>query len=320
MHSYPSPQGGWLALPLLALASFGSVASAQNLSPLSDYSVVVSGNLSTNSDIEGRTIVGGDITSTNSANFGIRLQNKVPKEDLVLRVAGNIASGNPLQLNAGSLELGGSKNGRTINFNGGGSLVSNPGVSFTGIIDDLTLASQNLATYGANSNAMLISNGPNQPGPFRMTASPDANGLAVFSINASDLFGNNRVQQIELLTNNSSNILINVAGQSVNWTAGNMVGDLTQNKWRELVVWNFYEATSINFGSKNMNGQVLAPFADVKAGGPIDGSIFAKSLTTSGEVHLPGYNGNINVIPELSSLGLILLGATAALMRRKRNL
>lgn len=319
MHSHPSPQGGWLALPLIAFASFGSVASAQNLSALSDYSVVVSGNLSTNSDIEGRTIVGGNITSTSSANFGNRLQNRVPKEDLVLRVAGNIVSGSPIQLNAGSLELGGSRNNRTINFNGGGSLVSNPGVSYNGIIDDLTLASQSLATYGANSNAMLISNGPNQPGPFRLTATPDAGGLAVFSINASDLFGNSRVQQIELITNNSANIVINVAGNSVNWTAGNIVGDLTQNKWRELVVWNFFEATNINFGSRNMMGQVLAPNASVTASGNIDGSIFARNLTTTSEVHLPGYNGTINFVPEPSSAGLVLIGAVAALMRRKRS-
>ncbi len=153
-----------------------------------------------------------------------------------------------------------------------------------------------------------------------MTASPDANGLSVFNINSSALFGNNKVQQIELITNNSTNIVINVAGTAVNWVAGNMVGDLTQNSWRERVVWNFYEATSIDFKGKNMNGQVLAPYADVKAAGPIDGSIFAKSLATTGEVHLPGYKGTIGFspVPEPSSAGLLLLGATAALLRRKR--
>ena len=299
----------------------GAAASAQSLSSLSDYNVVVSRNFSTNSDVEGRTLVGGNLTSGSSANFGNRLQNKVPRNDLVLRVAGNIASGNPINMNAGSVELGGSRNGRIINFNSGGSLISNPGVSYTGIIDDLTLASQNLATFGANSNAMLVSNGPGQPGHFRMTASPNASGLAVFSINSSDLFGNNRVQQIELITNNAANIVINVAGQAVNWNAGNMVGDLTQNKWRELVVWNFYEATTIDFGSKNMNGQILAPNADVKAAGPLDGSIFAKSLTTTGEVHLPGYKGTIpfSPVPEPSAAGLVLLGAAATLLRRKRT-
>ena len=319
MNSHPSPQGGWLALPLIAFASFGSVASAQSLSSLTDYSVVVSGNLSTNSDIEGRTIVGGNITSSSSANFGIRLQNTVPRSDLVLRVAGNIVAGNPIQLNAGSLELGGSRNNRIVNYNGGGSLVSNPGVNYSGIIEDLTLASQNLATYGSNSNALFISNGPGQPGPFRMTASPDSAGLAVFSINSNNLFGNNLVQQIELLTNNSTNILINVAGQSVNWTAGNMVGNLTQNKWRERVVWNFYQATSIDFGSRNMMGQVLAPNATVTTSANIDGSIFAKNLITTSEVHLPGYRGSIVVIPEPSTSLLGIIGATAMLFLRRRS-
>ena len=164
MHPLAPPRGGLLALPLLALALYSSVTSAQNLSSLSDYSVVVSRNFSTNSDVEGRTIVGGNLTSGSSANFGIKLQNRVAKSDLVLRVAGDIQKGNPINLNAGSVELGGKlKNNRNINFNGGGSLVSNPGVSYTGIIDDLTLASENLATFGANSNAMLVSNGPASP-------------------------------------------------------------------------------------------------------------------------------------------------------------
>ena len=154
-----------------------------------------------------------------------------------------------------------------------------------------------------------------------MTASPDSNGLAVFSVNASDLFGNNKVQQIELFSNNAANIVINVAGKVISWNAGNMVGDLTQNRLRGRLVWNFYEATDIDFKSKNMNGQVLAPNADIRTGGPIDGSVFAKSLTTTGEVHLPGYNGTLGVspVPEPSAAGLVLLGATTLLLRRKRN-
>ncbi|MFD2255152.1 choice-of-anchor A family protein [Luteolibacter algae] len=318
MHSPSPPRGGLLSLSLWALACLGSVASAQNLTPLSDYSVIVSGNFSTNSDVEGRTLVGGNLTSSSSANFGIRLQNKVPKTDLVLRVQGNIASGNPLQLNAGSLELGGTSNGRRINYNGGGSLISNPNADYSGIFNDLNAASQSLSNLSANSKGMLIANSPGQPGPFKMTAAPDSNGLAVFSLSASDIFGNNKVQQIELITNNAADILINVAGAVINWTAGNIVGDLTQDQWSKRVIWNFYEATDINFGSKNMQGQVLAPNASVTTSGVIDGSIYAKNLTTTSEVHLPSYDGNI-VVPEPSSALLSLLGATALLLRRKRN-
>lgn len=318
MHLSSPPRGGFLATSLCAFMCLFGAASAQSLTHLSDYGVVVSGNLSTNSDIEGRTIVGGDITSKSSANFGIKLKNKVPKKDLVLRVQGNVVAGSPLQLNAGSLELGGSLNGRIVNYNGGGSLVSNPKADYREIFSDLTLASQNLATYGANSEALLIANGPGQPGPFRMTASPDSSGLAVFSINAQNLFGNKLAQQIELITKGASDILINVAGKSVNWTAGNMVGDLTKEYWRERVVWNFYEATSVDFGSKNMMGQVLAPYASVTASGNIDGSIFAKNLTTTSEVHFPGYNGSITVIPEPGTSALGLIAAAILLVRRKR--
>ena len=322
MTSPLPPGGGLRILPLLALAFTGGIASAQSLSPLSSYSVIVSGNLSTNSDIEGRTIVGGNLTSSSSANFGTRLQNKVPKSDLVLRVGGNIAAGNPLQLNAGSLELGGSRNNRIINYNGGGSLVQNPGADYSAIISDLTEASQVLSTYGATSNAMVFANMPGQPGPLRFTATPDSDGLAVFSVNGSDIFGNSKAQQIELITNHAADILINVAGETINWDYGNMVGAFTQNEWREKIVWNFYEATSVNFGSRNMNGQILAPNAVVTASGPIDGSVFAKGLTTTGEIHLPGYKGGIPIhspIPEPSSLLLGIAGAAAFLLRRKRG-
>ncbi|WP_411827139.1 choice-of-anchor A family protein [Luteolibacter sp. AS25] len=317
MHPLPPFMGGLLALPLCAIASLGSVASAQSLGALTDYSVIVSGNLSTNSDIEGRTLVGGNLTSSSSANFGIKLQNQVSSSDLVLRVQGNIVSGNAINLNAGSLEIGGSTNGRTVNYNGGGSLVSNSSADYSDIISGLTSASQSLAMYTPNSTAFLDPSNPGQPGPFKLNATPDSTGLAVFSVNGADIFGDSKVQQIELFANSAADILINVAGTVINWDFGNIVGDLTQEAWRERVVWNFYEATEINFNSKNMMGQVLAPNATITTSGNIDGSVFAKNLITTSEVHLPGYDGNI-VVPEPSSAMLMLLGSAAALLRRKR--
>jgi choice-of-anchor A domain-containing protein len=317
MNSPLPPGGGLRILPLLAFACTVGIASAQNLSSLSEYNVIVSGNLSTNSEIEGRTIVGGNITSSSSANFGIKLQNKVPKGDLVLRVGGDIAAGNPIQLNAGSLELGGSRNNRIINYNGGGSLVQNPGADFSGIISDLTAASQVLATYGANSNAMIFANMPGQPGPLRFTATPDSNGLAVFSVNGSDVFGNGNAQRLEIVTNNAADILINVAGTAINWNSGDMVGAFDEDHWQSRIVWNFYEATSINFGGKEFGGQILAPNANITTNGVIEGSVFAKNLTTQSEVHLPGYGGNL--VPEPSSALLVFIGATGMLLRRRRS-
>src|SRR5690606_23548706 len=141
---------------------------------------IVRGNFSTNSDVEGRTLVGGNLSGQNSSNFGIKLQGKVSSSALVLRVGGDISAGNPIQLNAGSLEIGRSTNGRHINFNGGGALVPTPSADDSAIIDDLTLASHLLTELGPNSNGLIPAG---QPSAFKFDAAPDSSGLAVLSIN-----------------------------------------------------------------------------------------------------------------------------------------
>jgi len=297
------------------MAGAGSL-SAQNLKPLGDYSVITRLDFSTTSEVEGRTLIGRNLTSQNSANFGIKLQGKVSASTPVLSVHGDIASGNPLNLNAGSLELGGSLNNRKVNYNGGGTLLNGYTTDGTAIINNLDLASQALYALGKNSSFIMPAD---QPAAFKFNATPDANGLAVFSVSASDLFSNQKVQQIELNLNGASDIVINVSGVNIVWSAGNMVGVFNQDDVRDNIVWNFYEATTIDFGSHAMNGQVLAPLANVTTSGNINGSIFANSLTTTSEVHLPGYNGNINLVPEPSSALLGGLGMTLLLTRRRRQ-
>lgn len=299
----------------MLLATAGSL-SAQNLSALHDYNVITRLDFSTTSEVEGRTLVGRDLTNGNSSNFGIKLQGQVAATTPVLSVKRNIASGNPLNLNAGSLEVGGTTNGRKINYNGGGALLSGYSTNTAAIISNLDVASQVLATYGTNSNFIMPAS---QPAAFTLNASPNANGLAVFSLNAADLFNNNKVQQIELNANGATDIVINVAGTNVVWNAGNMVGILNTDAVRDSLVWNFYQATTIDFGSHTIDGQVLAPYANVTSSGNIDGSIYANSLTTTSEVHLPSYAGNIVAVPEPSLIGLSGVGALVLLLRRKRG-
>jgi choice-of-anchor A domain-containing protein len=297
--------------PLLGLLT--PLASAQNLQALKDYSVITSGDFSTTSDVEGRTMVGGNLTGSNSANFGIKLQNEVPSSDLTLRVAGNIGSGNSLNVNAGSIELGGTSS-RSVNYNGGGHLVLNPGVSYADTFAALNDASHLLSGATANSTAGIPSG---QPGPLNFNATPNSAGLAIFNVAGALVFNNSSVQQLQINASTATDIVINVSGTVINWTSGNLVGLFTQNYWRSNIIWNFYQATTINFGSYNMMGQVLAPNADVTTNGNIDGSIYAKSLTTGSEVHLPGYAGNVTVPEPTAPVMIGLLGGLLVLRRRR---
>lgn len=306
-------------LAVVALLTSGPMASAQNLSALKTYSVITNGNLQQARDIEGRTLIGGSITGGNSANFGIHLPSNTPSTEKTLIVQGNISAGNPIQLNKGSLELGGSSNGRIVNYNGGSGagLISNPSVDYSAIFNTLDQASVTLRNLTSNSTVSVPSG---QPGPLNFNTVSNPSGIAVFDVNGSTIFNNNLVQQIGLnIASGITEVVINVSGTTINWTSGNEVGNFTQDLWQANTIWNFYEATTINLNAYNFNGQLIAPFATVSSNNNIDGSVYAKHLNSNGEVHFPGYGGQFtgNVVPEVSSSLLTMLGALALLRRRR---
>jgi len=259
---------------------------------MGQYNLITLGDLNTNSDVEGRTFVGRNFTGANSATFASQLSG-APCSTTTLTVAGDVVSGNPLNMQAGSVTIGGARNGRIFNMNGGAGCAVTTGVS--GLSDlqseikaDLEQASAHFAAFSANNTATLVGNA------MRLTVnSVNDAGLAVFNVSGSTLFGNSSVAQIEVINNaNASAILVNVTGSTVNWTNGNMVGAfLTSRAGRAALLWNFPTATTVNLGARNFMGALLAPYAAVTAAGPIDGSTAVKSLTTTGEVHLPLIGG-----------------------------
>jgi len=141
----------------LAYTSSANLVAAQSLDALSEYSVITSGDFSSNSDIEGKTLLGGNFSGSSAVNFGTELRD-LDSAEFSVRVAGDIGFGNPIQINAGSIELGGNvgadQNGsRGINFNGGGSLVSNPGVAY----DDVFMPEpSSTALLGLGALALFI--------------------------------------------------------------------------------------------------------------------------------------------------------------------
>ncbi len=260
-------------------------------SAMGTYNLITLDDLSTTSDVEGRTFVGGNYVSGNSATLSMRL-GKVPSSENTVEIVGNLSSGNPINVNGGSLRLGGQRNNRMINFNGGGRLNTDATLSATTLTASLQTGSLALAQLAANNN-MTIPVG--QPGPLRFTVTNVTSaGFATFWVNANDIFNNPLVQQIELAPQNATTIVINVAGTTVNWNYGNKVGNFVNKNWRGNVIWNFYEATTINLNSRNFMGALLAPLATVKASGNIDGAVAVGALATTSEVHQPEFFGNLD--------------------------
>lgn len=308
----------------LLTASLASTAHGQAYT-WENYNAIIFGNLTISGEIEGRTLVGGNLSGSNSSNFGISLPNNTPSTDRTLVVGGSIGSGNPLNLNKGSLYLGGT-NSRIINYNGGGSLISES-TNLATLKQSFISESTNLKNLATDSVVSLPSGG--QPGPVNFNATAGADGLAVFSISASAVFGNSFAQQIGLNANGATNIVINVSGTTIDWinNAGNMVGDFTSDYWQAHIVWNFYEATSINLGSHQFNGTILAPNATVTSSNNIDGAVIANNLSTTGEVHLPSsssansYAGyRAQAVPEPGSALLVAVAGVILLTRRRSNL
>lgn len=311
---------------VLSLGSLAgiSTAAAQSLD-FQNYNVIVFGDLNTNSDIEGRTFVGGNFTGTNSATLGNRLQNKVSSTDRAFVVGNDIVAGNPLQVQGGSVYIDGSINGRTINAAG---VVADHTIdaATAGIRAYSEAQSQSLMSMASDSIVTLPSGG--QPGAVRFNATGGADGLAVFNVSAAQIFNSSLVQQIELILDaNTTDVLINVTG-NVDWVGGaNMVGNFNSNYWQAHTLWNFYDATQVDLNSHQFNGGILAPKAEVKIdGGSIDGLVVADKLTATAEVHLPdgnastiAFSGYTAPVPEPgSAIFLLAAGGLLFIMRNRR--
>ncbi|AMV36893.1 hypothetical protein VT85_05645 [Planctomyces sp. SH-PL62] len=254
-----------------------------------------------------------------------------------------------VKVNKGSAVIGGTVNGGATNPNQnnqsivvsqapGGTVTFDSGVSGVGAADYAELKADSAAfrAMASTGGAVVIPSPVGQDGlaAFTLTgANFDANGNAVFDIDGESLFENTKVQQISLYLNGHSlakgeSVVFNVSGvnfdfaRSYNFTDG-FVGSVAN------IIWNFYEATSINLNNSNFRGAMLAPDAILTNINTIDGSVFVKELGTRygngmrAEIHTPLYLGYVpppSAVPEPSSLamaGLAALGAAAWRLRRR---
>ena len=275
----------------LLVGLYAQYSLAGPIETLSEYNLIVLNDLTSTSEVEGKTLIGGDLSGT--SNYGIRLQQNDPTNGDALVIAGDLVSGSTVNANGQSVVIAGNNNGqvnaRSVTSDASEydfDLIKSEFVNFSGYLSELAV------------NSILTTSTNGQPGPASFEVGSDiGTDVAVFNITSEEFFSNNSIQQydVDLNGQSPSAIVINVSGEVIDDSnfSGNGVGNIVTDAFRENIIWNFFEATDIDL-VKQLNGSLLAPFADLSNATPIEGSVVVNNFDQDGEVHDALFAGTIN--------------------------
>ncbi len=288
--------GAVSAIVLMAAATAGPAQAASMTAKdiLSSFNLVTTGNVSTQSDIVGDAIVGGDLSGATFFGGGANIPSSP-----TLYLFGKLNSS--LNLNSGgSLYYAGSTSPH-VNFNGGGKrydTLPNPLGYYT---DPLTDLSTQLSQLTATSGTSFVK------GNFNAGSNT---GIVVFDISGSALASDLVNHDISFTGKGVTSYIINVIGNFTDPSSTHFNVD------QQDALFNFEDATTVNLGQ--WGASILAPDAVVKitAGGAIEGSVFANEFLGGGELHNNNlFNGALPVaafatapVPEPSTWAMLIAG------------
>lgn len=178
-----------------------------------------------------------------------------------------------------------------------------------------SLEATNLVSYSSDKQKAIFDAGT-------------GSGVAVFSLaNIADALKGRSVLQFATPVGYDA-VIINVAGSNIT-----LPGSINFNGPSGLganVIWNFYEATSLNFSGKAWYGSILAPDAALSNYNFIEGSVAVNSITTGGALRMNNFASKLAVtqieeiqaaVPEPSTWAMMIMGfgAIGAVIRHRRR-
>jgi choice-of-anchor A domain-containing protein len=333
-----------LALSTTALLAAAPVfaASLTVEDMLTTYNGVSIGDFYSTQEVEGRLVVGGNLTGS-TIQTAFVAQNPVnPVQNVV--VYGDVSlqslSGNGEIVIGGNAKTGIEKNGATLKTFVGGTFsgLDNFGTVTAGLAGQPSFEAKfpdidfsGLASYSAylatltgavwstpdfNNKALISAPNAVQSEGVDWIASKVT---VLFTTLANLSGGGLSVQGLD----SDETIIVNVSGTSGSWGLNGLGGAKNNAK---NILWNFYEATDISVNSA-LIGSVLAPNAKMSGfSGSTEGSVIAKSIfLNNGELHSQPFAGDLPEPPTVAPIPLpaglpLLLAALGglALVRRAR--
>jgi choice-of-anchor A domain-containing protein len=340
---------------LLSAPSYATVIDPVVL--LANYNLITSGNATTNGDIEGAMIIGGNFTGAagtanlfnNSAHLPADKTSYIygaNSSQINVNSSGSLyiggSNGGNINLNGGSnkLQIGGANSGNVngssggviaiagantgvVNANGsslpGGNTTIVPSMAIIDVVSSLTDYSAMLAALPANGTIIAVANNS-------VTFEYAGSGQAVFNLTAAELTADLMNSNMIFLTDSAEAVVVNVDLQGADWTEPSSA-HFASSVPLQNVLFNFYNGTGTTLSFTTMwETSILAMGSTVTNSTPIEGSVAAAAFVGHGELHNypletpPGGNNNPPPsVPEPATFAFLLAGLLGlfGLIRRK---
>jgi choice-of-anchor A domain-containing protein len=283
---------------IAAGTTWGNAADAQSLSAsqiLQQFNAVIFQNFSSSADVEGRTVIGGNMTGGNT--FALNPTAEAASSFAALTVYGNETSGNTFNLdNASAVTIAGSNAGN-FTLNSGGSVFV--GSSNTGNFSS-NGGNTSISVIGSNGGTVSLSNGGSVYIGSGNNGQVTINGGSTAG-NSVSINGNNN-NTVTLNNGGTVKINGNVGSGSLNGGSLTYVGGTTSGTWNLNGGAGSSKASSISLPPPS---STLPSFASTFQAPLTSLSTQLAALTPNSTVLVNGNSVTLNAVPNAKGVAVL---------------